>query len=98
MRFSEVKEKEVINVCDCRKLGNVCDAQIDVCKGVILKLFIPVPGKWGGICAPEYEYEICFDQIVQIGPDIILVKVNLEEVKRPCGKRREKKRLEFDKW
>ena len=98
MRFSELKEKEVINVCDCRRLGCVGDIAFDPCSGCIEKLFVPLPGKCGGLFAPEFEYVICFDQISQIGPDIILVKVNPEEIRMPCNKKKAKKQLEFDKW
>lgn len=98
MRFSELREKEVINVCDCRRLGFVEDIAFDSCSGCIEKLFVPVPGKCCGLLAPEFEYVICFNQINQIGPDIILVKVNPDEIRVPCNKRKGKKRLEFDKW
>ena len=31
MRFCDLTEKEVINVCDCKCLGNVHDLDIDEC-------------------------------------------------------------------
>lgn len=93
MRFSELREKEVINVCDCSRLGCVEDIAFDACSGCIEKLFVPVPGKCCGLLAPEFEYVICFNQIAQIGPDIILVKVNPEEIRVPCSKRKGKANL-----
>ena len=36
MRMSELKKREVINVCDCRRLGFVGDLDIDPCSGKIL--------------------------------------------------------------
>lgn len=98
MRFSELKEKEVINICDCKRLGCVGDLSFDPCSGCIEKIFVPLPGKCGGLFGPEFEYVIGFDQISQIGPDIILVKVNPEEIRRPCEKKKAKRQLEFDKW
>ncbi len=47
MRFSEFQEKEVINACDCCKLGYVEDLVIDEKKGKIEAIIIP---KGRGIC------------------------------------------------
>ena len=33
MRFRELQDKEVINACDCCKLGYVVDLVIDECRG-----------------------------------------------------------------
>ena len=47
VRFSEFQEKEVINACDCCKLGYVEDLVIDEKKGKIEAIIIP---KGRGIC------------------------------------------------
>ena len=44
MRFCDLTEKEVINVCDCKCLGNVHDLDIDECDGRIRALIVPGPG------------------------------------------------------
>ena len=56
-------DKEVINACDCKKLGYVVDLIIDECKGCIEALVIPKGGKtmrllqrWGGIYYPVQMY------------------------------------------
>ena len=51
MRFCDLTEKEVINVCDCKCLGNVHDLDIDECDGRIRALIVPGPGKWFGCFA-----------------------------------------------
>ena len=38
MRFRELQDKEVINACDCCKLGYVVDLVIDECRGVLRRL------------------------------------------------------------
>ena len=43
MRMSELKRKEVINVCDCRRLGFVGDMEFDPCTGQIKALIVPGP-------------------------------------------------------
>ena len=41
MRFSELREKEVINCNDGMRLGFVVDAEIDICNGKIVSLIVP---------------------------------------------------------
>ena len=48
MRLCELENKEVINACDCKKLGYVVDLIIDECKGCIEALVIPKGGKLCG--------------------------------------------------
>lgn len=76
MLFSELKCKEVINLCDCRKLGKVQDIEFDPCTGCIEKIYLPIcSNKFGIFFQPEPDLVICFNEIKQIGPDIILVDV-----------------------
>lgn len=76
MLFSELKCKEVINIRDCRKLGRVQDLEFNPCTGCIEKIYIPAcGGKFGLFFQTEPDYIICFQEIKQIGPDIILVDV-----------------------
>ena len=76
MLFSELKCKDVINIRDCKKIGKVCDPEFDECKGCICKIM--VPGGCGLLsflrCEPDIV--ICYKDIKQIGPDIILVDIN----------------------
>ena len=72
MLFSELKCKEVINCRDCERLGRVYDIELDEC-GCIKKLFVGSKGRFLKILTGEQEYVICFQQIKQIGMDIILV-------------------------
>ena len=51
MRLCELENKEVINACDCKKLGYVVDLIIDECKGCIEALVIPKGGKLCGSSA-----------------------------------------------
>ena len=40
-RFCELKQKEVINVCDGCRLGYTTDLEFDSCTGNIIALIIP---------------------------------------------------------
>lgn len=80
MRICELKQKEVINVKDCRRLGYVGDVDFDICTGCMLALIVPGPGCFCGFLGREKEYIIPFCDICQIGDDIILVEVKTKDV------------------
>lgn len=86
MRFCELKEKDVINRCNCKRLGRVNDLIMDECKGCICSIVVPGPFRLGGILGPDQEFVIPWKNICQIGPDIILVEICEEEVL--CPRRR----------
>lgn len=77
MLFSELKSKEVINLRDCRKLGHVADFEFDQCTGCIQKLIVPGCGcnRFKGFFGGEPDFVICYRDIKQIGPDIIIVDI-----------------------
>ena len=75
MRLCDLKEKEVINICNCKCLGFVVDLDIDACNGCILALIIPGCGRCWGLFGRESEIVIPWNQVVKIGPDIILVEI-----------------------
>lgn len=79
MRLSEFSKKEVINVCDCKCLGNVCDLKFDECSGRIEAIIIKGPPKWFHCVGFDSEYIIGWDKIVRVGPDVILVDVCVEK-------------------
>ena len=79
MRLSELEDKEVINACDCKRLGFVVDLIIDECKGNIEALIIPKSGKLCGLFGEGAEYVITFQCSKKIGPDIILVEIHEEK-------------------
>jgi YlmC/YmxH family sporulation protein len=80
----ELREKEVINICDGEKLGNVCDIDFEVKTGRIRDLIIPGPCKVLGILGRDHEYVIPYQQVQRIGADVILVEVEREKCLRKC--------------
>lgn len=78
MRLSEFQSKEVINGCDCKKLGSVRDLIFDECTGSIEAIIVPKIGKWCNLFGDGGEYIIPFCCIRKIGPDIILVEIHEE--------------------
>ncbi len=85
MRFSDLCDKEVINVNDCRCLGNVRDIDFDKECGEICAVIIPGPGKYLGCFCREFEFFVPWCKIIRIGPDIILVDLDEKEMKKKIG-------------
>lgn len=84
MRICELKQKEVINANDCRRLGFVGDVDFDMCTGCLLALIVPGPGCFCGFIGREKEYVIPFCDICQVGDDVILVNVKKKHVEEAC--------------
>lgn len=76
MRFTDFRQKEVINICTCKSLGCVNDLDIDVKNGTVCAVIVPGPGKICGLFGRDNEYIIPWKCIRQIGEDIILVEVD----------------------
>ena len=79
MRICELREKEVINIRNCQRLGRVLDIEFDLHTGAICQLILPGPSRFCGFFGRDAEYLIGWKCIRQIGADIILVDVDLEK-------------------
>lgn len=75
MLYSELREKEVISIKNCKKLGHVCDLEFDKCTGQIFKIIVMDKNFFLNFLNCDSEYVIAYKDIKQIGPDIILVDV-----------------------
>lgn len=85
MRIFDLKRKEVINICDCKRLGFVGDVEFEPSTGCIIHLIVPGQGCLCGIFGREKEFVIPFCDVKQIGDDIILVEVKtLKDAEKPC--------------
>lgn len=84
MRICDLKQKEVINMCDCKRLGYVSDVDFDICTGCILAIIVPGIGRVCGLFGRDTEYIIPFNKIRQVGSDIIIVEIVVEEVLEKC--------------
>ena len=54
------------------------DLEIDLCRGCMDAIIVPVPGKICGLWGAEKEYVIPVECIKKVGPDIILVEISEE--------------------
>ncbi len=85
-RFTKLKCKEVINVCDGCRFGYVCDVEVDCKCGSITAIIVPGPSKFLGLGRQE-DYVIPWQCIRSIGDDIILVEGEAERFRLPRGKK-----------
>lgn len=81
-KFSCLQEKEVINICDGKRLGCVCDCELDAATGKICTLIIPEEGGKWSFFGKERAYFVPWRCIRRIGDDIILVEVERDEILR----------------
>ncbi|MBQ2733808.1 MAG: YlmC/YmxH family sporulation protein [Clostridia bacterium] len=75
--LSQLKEKEVINVCDGRRLGCVEDIEFEIDSGRICALLLSERGGILGFGKGE-PLSLPWSAIKRIGPDIILVDIGEE--------------------
>ncbi|ANB60241.1 YlmC/YmxH family sporulation protein [Anoxybacillus voinovskiensis] len=79
VKISEFQTKDVVNVANGKKLGNIGDIDINLQTGQIESLIILGAGKVLGLFGREEETIIPWRNIVKIGADVILVRLNEEE-------------------
>ncbi len=79
MKISELQAKDVVNIADGRKLGQIYDLELDLRRGVIRAIVIPGESKWFGLVSGGHEWVIPWRQIVKIGSDVILVRLDGRE-------------------
>jgi YlmC/YmxH family sporulation protein len=73
VKISELKQREVININDGRKLGIVYDVEIDMEKGKIDAIVIPGTGRVLGLFSKESDIVVNWENIKKIGADVILI-------------------------
>ena len=85
-RFTQLQCKEVICVADGRRLGFVCDVQVEVPDGCVRAIIVPGPCRFLGLFGRRDDFVIPWNCIRRIGPDIILVEIKPEECRIPRQK------------
>lgn len=75
--YSELRTKEVINVCDGARLGVICDLELDACDGRVLAIVVPGPSRCFGLLRSSEELVIPFCKLKKIGEDVILVEIEV---------------------
>lgn len=73
LRVSDLREKEIVNILDGRRIGFIGDLDVDVQEGRIRALIVLGQGKLLGLFGRDDNVHINWDKIVKIGLDVILV-------------------------
>ncbi len=78
-RMIEMRNKEVINVIDGKRLGVVCDVEIDTCTGRLASIVIYGKPKGFGLLGKEDDLIIPWEEIQVLGEETILVSCESEQ-------------------
>ena len=85
IKISDLRNRDVINILDGKKLGNIIDIDLDLDNGKVLALVLPGRVK-GFLFTKREEIVVPWQKIVRIGRDVILVEVpiasEIEEYRR----------------
>ncbi len=73
-RFSELRNKEIIHVCEGTRLGYLNDLCIDTDSGRLTALIVPGPCRFLGLFGRDSDYIIPWACVRRVGDDIILVE------------------------
>lgn len=82
-RFSDLRCKEVICVCDGRRLGYIEDVRVELPEGNVVSVIVPGPCRFFGLWGRRDDYVIPWECIRRVGPDIVLVSVKPDECRVP---------------
>lgn len=81
-RTMDFRQKEVINICDGKRLGYICDVDVDFDSGTIKAIVVPGQGKFFGLIGSGEDIVIPWENITKVGVDTILVELEENSRKR----------------
>ena len=70
---SDLRVREVINLADGRRLGNLVDVEVDLESGRVTAIIVPGRGRVLGLFGGDDDYVIPWEKVVRIGVDVIIV-------------------------
>ncbi|MGO4887862.1 YlmC/YmxH family sporulation protein [Anaerobacillus sp. MEB173] len=77
IKISELQSKDIINISEGRRLGNLGDLDINLETGRIDAIIIGGTGRMMGLLGRDEEIVIPWRNIIKIGSDCILVRTDL---------------------
>lgn len=73
-KAGELRQKEVINITDAKRLGFVSDVEVSISGGIIESIIVPGKSKLFNFTSSG-DFVISWDKIKKIGDDVILVEL-----------------------
>ncbi|MBQ7541090.1 MAG: YlmC/YmxH family sporulation protein [Clostridia bacterium] len=70
---TDLRNKDVICRSDGKRIGSICDVDIDTCTGQVVAVVIFGRGRWFGLLGHEEDIRIRWEDIEVIGDDTIIV-------------------------
>jgi YlmC/YmxH family sporulation protein len=92
VKISDFQTKDVINIIDGKKIGQVSDLEMDLRHGRIESIVVPNQSRFFGLFGGNTDVIIPWKNIVKIGMDVVLVKLEDSRGYRPV----EENDLEYD--
>jgi YlmC/YmxH family sporulation protein len=76
VKISDFQTKDVINIVDGKKLGQVTDLELDLRQGRIDSIVVPTGTRLFGMFGGGNDVVIPWRNIVKIGTDVVLVRLD----------------------
>ncbi len=76
INYTELLEKDIINIKNGEIVGTFDDIEIDVTKGKITAFYIEEGSKFMGILGKTKSRRIRWEDLIRIGIDVIIVNVD----------------------
>ena len=80
VRACDLKQREVINIVNAERLGYIYDVDIDFNTGKITSVIVPGRRNIFNFFSKRNDYIIPWDNIVTVGRELVLVKMEGIEV------------------
>jgi YlmC/YmxH family sporulation protein len=89
-KFSMLRRKEVINLCDGCRLGCVGDLDVQVPEGAVKGIIVFGPCRFFGLFGRGEDFYVPWDCIQKFGDDIILIDKPFQKRQPPPPPHRKK--------
>lgn len=82
IKISDLRDLEIININDGRRLGPIKDIELDLEKGTIQALIMPsfTPGRIVGIFGRNDDLVVPWEKIKRVGVDVMLVDLSGQQM------------------
>ena len=70
---TDLRNKDVIWRCDGKRIGNICDVDVDTCSGKVVAIVIYGRNRCFGLLGHEEDIRIRWEDIEVIGDDTVIV-------------------------
>ncbi len=75
IKVSDLRARDVVNILDGKKLGNIVDIDLDLDNGKVTSLILPARNRRYNFFSRREELSVPWNKIIRIGRDVILVEM-----------------------